>query len=66
MTRMAQNFADAGMVPADRDVGWAVDTLYVLVGPETWDLLRHELRRNQDDYRAWLEATLRTQFLGSD
>ncbi len=35
------------------DTAWAKEDLYVLIGPETWHLLAHELNQDPAGYRAW-------------
>lgn len=36
--------------------------LYVLLGLETWDLVRVELNNDVDGYRTWLLTTLQRTF----
>ena len=62
MTRMAQSFHEAGLLPPGLDVGWATTTLYVLLGPETWHLVRVELEQDEMAYRTWLSSQLRQAF----
>jgi hypothetical protein len=62
MTTLAENFAATHMLRAGQDVNWAIDTLYVLVGPETWHLVRAELQRDEATYREWLLANLTESF----
>src|SRR4051812_19627485 len=54
MHLLATSFAQAGMLPTGRDTSWATAPLYVLIGPETWPLLRGELQLAPEDYRRWL------------
>lgn len=65
MTVLAENLAAALMVPRGRDLDWAIDTLYVLIGPETWHLIRTELHRDEAAYSAWLLDNL-TQIFGRE
>ena len=58
MTTMAESFAHHGLIPASQDVAWATELLYVLLGPESWYLVRHELGHDEDHYRDWLRTTL--------
>ena len=58
MTQMAQSFAEQGLLPAPHDVTWATEMLYVLLGPENWQLIRLELGRDAPHYRRWLRTTL--------
>jgi AcrR family transcriptional regulator len=62
MTRLAQNLDDHGLLPAGTDVAWATSVLYVLLGPETWQLITGELSNTNDSYQAWLERSLLTTF----
>ncbi len=62
MTLLAESLGRDGGLPAGRDVDWAVGVLYVLVGPETWHLLRVELGQDASSYRQWLGATLAETF----
>ena len=62
MTRLARSFEEAGLLPPGLDVGWATTTLYVLLGPETWHLIRIELELDETSYRAWLSSQLRQTF----
>jgi AcrR family transcriptional regulator len=62
MTRMARSFEDASLLPPGLDVGWATTTLYVLLGPETWQLIRIELEQDEGSYRTWLFSQLRQVF----
>jgi len=39
--------------------------LYVVIGLETWHLVRVELDYGPDGYRAWLLDTLRQTFTGA-
>jgi hypothetical protein len=50
------------MIPPERDVEWATTVLYVLLGLETWDLVRVELDHDVDGYRTWLLTTLQRTF----
>ena len=63
MTRLAENLDEHGLVPVDRDVQWAIKVLYVLLGPETWQLMTAELGSGDDSYRSWLEDTLVSTFV---
>jgi AcrR family transcriptional regulator len=58
MSLLAASFEAAGMLAPGRDTEWATAVLYVLIGPETWHLLRVELARSAHDYREWLRSTL--------
>jgi AcrR family transcriptional regulator len=62
MTRLAENFHQDGLLPAGRDAQWAMNVLYVLLGPETWQLVTQELGRDDEGYEQWLESTLRATF----
>ena len=62
MTLLAEGFAVAGMIPAGLDLGWAVNTLYVLVGLEAWHLIRLELDNDPAEYHAWLLSSLEAAF----
>lgn len=64
MTVLAENFAEHGLVPKGLDAGWAAELLYVLIGPENWDLIRRELGRTEAHYRDWLRTTLTASFSG--
>ncbi len=63
MALLARNFVDAGMAGAGLDLGWATSVLYVLVGPETWHLVRVELELDAQGYRDWLLASLARAFV---
>lgn len=62
MTHLAKHFHQHGVLPAGRDAQWAMNVLYVLLGPETWLLVTGELGRDDDGYESWLENTLRATF----
>lgn len=62
MTLLADSFAAAGMIPAGLDHAWAVRTLYVTVGLETWHLIRVELDNSPVEYRTWLGNSLAASF----
>lgn len=62
MTTLAKNLAEHGLLPPPLDVDWAIDLLYVVLGPENWYLLRRELGHDQHHYRAWLHTTLTHAF----
>lgn len=62
MSLIAESLGRTGGLPGGRDVAWAVGVLYVLVGPETWHLLRVELGQDARAYRDWLGATLAETF----
>ena len=62
MTLLAESFATAGMIPVGLDLSWAVRTLYVLVGLETWHLIRRELGNDPADYHTWLLDSLEATF----
>jgi AcrR family transcriptional regulator len=64
MARLADNFRDHGLLPEGRDAEWATDVLYVLLGPETWQLVTGERGHGDAGYAAWLERTLRATFMG--
>jgi len=50
------------MLPTGRDAAWATAVLYVLIGPETWHLLRVELQYAPEEYRQWLRTALADSF----
>ena len=58
MTTMARSFADQGLIPAAVDIAWAIELLYVLLGPENWYLIRRELGRDEHRYTHWLRTSL--------
>ncbi|HET7823022.1 MAG TPA: helix-turn-helix domain-containing protein [Ornithinibacter sp.] len=58
MTTMANSFAEHGLIPAPLSIGWATELLYVLLGPENWYLIRHELGHDERHYRDWIRMTL--------
>jgi AcrR family transcriptional regulator len=58
MTTMARSFADQGLIPAAVDIAWAIELLYVLLGPENWYLIRRELGRDEQHYTNWLHTSL--------
>jgi hypothetical protein len=62
MTVLARSFAETGLLPTGLDVGWATTTLYVLLGPETWHLVRRELKQDAEAYHSWLLSQLRQAF----
>ena len=62
MGRLATALGKARMIPRERDVEWATTVLYVLLGLETWDLVRVELDHDVDGYRTWLLTTLQRTF----
>lgn len=62
MTLMAQSFDDADLLPDGTTAGWAMATLYTLLGPETWQLIRTELSFDAAGYRTWLLETLHAAF----
>lgn len=64
MSRLAQSFADLGQLPPGTDADRATTSLYVLLGLETWHLLRVELGLDRDGYGDWLLGTLRQTFAG--
>jgi hypothetical protein len=39
-----------------------MNVLYVLLGPETWQLVTRELGRDDEGYEQWLESSLRATF----
>lgn len=63
MTTMANSFADHGLIPTRLSVAWTAELLYVLLGPESWHLIRRELGHDERHYREWLRTTL-AQALG--
>ncbi len=65
MTLMAESFSEHGLVPTPLDSAWATELLYVLLGPENWDLIRRELGRTEAHYGGWLRTTLTTSFSGT-
>ncbi|MFI5074060.1 MAG: TetR/AcrR family transcriptional regulator [Actinomycetales bacterium] len=62
MGRLATALGKARMIPRERDMEWATTVLYVLLGLETWDLVRVELDHDVDGYRTWLLTTLQRTF----
>jgi AcrR family transcriptional regulator len=66
MALVAASLEGAGVLGPTRDVEWAAGVLYVLIGPETWHLMRVELGYDASGYREWLHATLVQTFLGAD
>lgn len=58
MTLLAASFETVDLLPPGRDSTWATAVLYVLVGPETWHLLRVELGYTPEAYRDWLHTAL--------
>ena len=65
MTIVAESFAEHGLLPSPLDTAWATEVLYVLLGPENWDLIRRELGRSEARYADWLQATLTAAFSGT-
>ncbi len=66
MARLADNLEQHGLLPAGRDTRWATSLLYVMLGPETWQLMTAELGHDNDTYQEWLENTLRASFPPGD
>jgi AcrR family transcriptional regulator len=66
MTIMAESFAEDGLLPTGSDTAWATELLYVLLGPENWDLIRRELGHTRPHYRDWLRTTLIASFSSSN
>jgi len=64
MTTIAESFAEHGLIPAHLDNAWATEFLYILLGPENWDLIRRELGHTKAHYQDWLRTTLTTSFSG--
>lgn len=62
MASLAESFHQHEMIPAGRDPEWAKNVLYVLLGPETWQLVTGELGHDDTAYEQWLETTLRATF----
>lgn len=62
MGLVAASFAAAGMLPPRHSLQWATSTLYVLIGPETWHLVRVELDQDPHSYANWLHTTLTDTF----
>ena len=62
MTIIAESFAEHGLLPTHVDAAWATEVLYVLLGPENWDLIRRELGRSEAHYADWLRNTLTASF----
>jgi hypothetical protein len=62
MGRLAVALGEARMIPPGRDVEWATTVLYVLLGLETWDLVRVELDHDVEGYRTWLLTSLQYTF----
>jgi AcrR family transcriptional regulator len=65
MRTLAVSFDEHGLLPPGRGVDWATDLLYVLLGPESWSLVRRELGRDAPAYREWLEVSLLASFGGT-
>lgn len=65
MTIIAESFAERGLLPTPLDAAWATEVLYVLLGPENWDLIRRELGRSEAHYADWLRTTLTAAFSGT-
>jgi AcrR family transcriptional regulator len=63
MALVAASLRDADLLGPGRDVEWATGVLYVLIGPETWHLVRVELGHDARGYRDWLHTTLVQTFL---
>ena len=59
---LAQSIDQTGGLPPGLDVEWATTTLYILLGPETWQLARTELELDQTGYHDWLLSQLRQAF----
>ena len=66
MTRLARSFDSDGLIPAGSTFDWAVNTLYILLGPESWQLARTELRLDPEGYREWLLNSLVRAFRQAD
>lgn len=66
MTILGRSFDDGGLLPPGLDLAWATTTLYVLLGPETWHLIRTELRLDKTGYHDWLLEQLRQAFRGGN
>lgn len=62
MGLLATSFETVGLLPPGRDTTWATAALYVMVGPETWHLLRVELDYSPEAYADWLHLTLADAF----
>lgn len=62
MTLLARSFTQAGRIPDGSDEDWATTTLYVLLGLESWHLVRVELAHDEQQYREWLLTSLRHAF----
>lgn len=58
MTILADSFQQAGLLPPGLSTGRFRDLLYVMLGPETWQLARFELGQNEPVYRDWLYGSL--------
>ncbi len=58
MTLLARALEEHGALPRALEVEAATHTLYVLLGPETWHLLRAELGLSAGAYREWLTTQL--------
>jgi AcrR family transcriptional regulator len=65
MALVAASLDGAGLLTPARNVEWAAAVLYVLIGPETWHLMRVELGYDASGYRDWLHATLVQTFLAT-
>ena len=62
MTILAESFVEHGLLPTHLGTPWATEVLYVLLGPENWDLIRRELGHTEAHYADWLRTTLTTSF----
>lgn len=62
MTRLSHSFRASGQLPAGCDEEWVTTSLYVVVGLESWHLVRVELGRDAERYRSWLLQGLRRLF----
>lgn len=62
MTRLADSFETAGLLPGGTTRNWAAQLLYILLGPESWQLARIELGLDPVGYQDWLRTSLTHSF----
>jgi AcrR family transcriptional regulator len=58
MTRLAESFLAGDLLPAGATLDWAIQLLYILIGPESWQLARIELGLDPKAYQDWLLNSL--------
>lgn len=63
MTLLAVNLHERGLLRPGADIAWAMNLLYILLGPETWHLMTTELGHTDETYQYWLQDTLTAAFL---